>query len=194
MGVYQIFIELNWEGDIYGAGKPLFKACHMEDCLLQLLLEQTWCQRATEVPRFIWGTRRIQEIRASALLRRLFSTMNLTREKPFTCIYSQHSGFQRQASRSQAVPQGTPKRISFRLVESLLSITKSASHPCKSPRLHLWMEMFTPTVYNTWKQHGTWGGRGQQAHFYVGNSGWQPSGAALQSGIGKRGPGGQRPK
>ena len=34
----------------------------------------------------------------------------------------------------------------------------------------------------------------QQAHFYVGNSGWEPSGAALQSGIGKRGPGGQRPK
>ena len=149
MGVYQIFIELNWEGDLYGAGKPLFKACHMEDCLLQLLLEQTWCQRATEVPRFIWGTRRIQEIRASALLRRLFSNMNVTREKPFTCIYSQRSGFQRQASRSQAVPQGMPKRISFRLVESLLSITTSASHPCKSPRLHLWMEMFTPTVHHT---------------------------------------------
>lgn len=61
--------------------------------MLPLLLEKMQDQRATETHPFIQGTRRIQETRTSALLRRLFSNMNVTRESLLLALIAKAQPF-----------------------------------------------------------------------------------------------------
>lgn len=71
-----------------------------------LLREQAQDQRATEAHHFIQGTRRIQETRTSALLRRLFSKMNVTKENLLLAFIANTQAFRDRLPGHRQFPRG----------------------------------------------------------------------------------------
>ena len=80
--------------------KPLGRPC------APLLLEKMRDQRATETHPFIQGTRRIQETRTSASLRRLFSNMNVTRESLLLALIAKAQPFRDRLPGHRQFPRG----------------------------------------------------------------------------------------